>query len=35
MILGRWKSYVNTGHGGNVELKTLSFNHIKAKNSIS
>lgn len=29
MILGRWKSYVNTGHGGNVELKGLDFEHIK------
>lgn len=29
MILGRWKSYVKNGHGGNVGLKTLSFDHIK------
>lgn len=29
MILDRWKAYVNTGHGGNVELKKLSFDHIK------
>ena len=24
MILGRWKSYVKTGHGGNEGLKGLS-----------
>ena len=29
MILGRWQSYVETGHGGNVELKKLKFDHIK------
>jgi hypothetical protein len=29
MILGRWRSYVATGHGGNVGLKKLSFEHIK------
>lgn len=29
MILGRWKSYIKTGHGGNVGLKNLSFEHIK------
>lgn len=29
MILGRWRDYVNTGHGGNLGLKILSFNHIK------
>ncbi len=29
MILGRWKSYVKTGHGGNAELKTLNFDYIK------
>lgn len=28
-ILGRWKAYVDTGHGGNVGLKQLSFEHIK------
>jgi len=28
MILGRWKSYIKTGHGGNKELKTLDFDHI-------
>jgi len=29
MILGRWESYIKTYHGGNVELKKLSNNHIK------
>ena len=29
MLLSRWTSYVNCGHGGNVELKELSFDHIK------
>lgn len=29
MILGRWRSYTKTGHGGNVELKKLGFEHIK------
>jgi len=29
MILGRWKSYVKTGHGGNKELKALSIDHIR------
>jgi len=29
MILGRWKSYVKTGHGGNIELKKLAFGYIK------
>ena len=29
MILGRWKSYVRTGHGGNAGLRTLDFDHIK------
>lgn len=29
MILGRWISYVKTGHGGNVGLKSLTFDHIK------
>jgi hypothetical protein len=29
MILGRWRAYVKTGHGGNVGLKRLSFEHIK------
>lgn len=29
MLLGRWKSYVRTGHGSNIELRALSFEHIK------
>ena len=29
MIYGRWKSYIKTGHGGNKELKELSFDYIK------
>ena len=29
MILGRWKSYIKTGHGGNVGLKNLTFDYIK------
>jgi len=29
MILGRWESYITTCHGGNVDLKKLSNNHIK------
>ena len=29
MLLQRWKNYVNSGHGGNVELKGLSFDYIK------
>jgi len=29
MILNRWKSYVETGHGDNKDLKNLDFNHIK------
>jgi hypothetical protein len=29
MILGRWRAYVSTGHGGNVGLKKLTFDHIK------
>lgn len=29
MILGRWRAYVKTGHGGNVGLKALKFDHIK------
>lgn len=29
MILGRWISYVKTGHGGNNGLKKLTFDHIK------
>ena len=29
MILGRWQSYVRTGHGGNIGLKPLDFEYIK------
>ena len=29
MILGRWRAYVKTGHGGNVGLKTLTLGYIK------
>ena len=29
MILGRWKSYLKTGNGDNIELKKLSFEYIK------
>ena len=29
MILGRWRAYVKTGHGGNAELRKISFEHIK------
>ncbi len=29
MILGRWIAYVRTGHGGNVGLRQLTFDHIK------
>jgi hypothetical protein len=29
MILGRWQSYLKTGHGGNVGMKNLHFDHIK------
>ena len=31
MLLGRWTSYIETGHGGNVELKKLDFEDIKCK----
>lgn len=30
MVFGRWKSYANNGHGGNAELRKLSFEHIKS-----
>ena len=30
MILGRWRSYIENGHGGNKELKKISFKHIKS-----
>jgi hypothetical protein len=29
MILGRWQSYIKAGNGGNIELKALTFEHIK------
>lgn len=29
MLLGRWQNYVQTGHGGNVELRKLDFEYIK------
>lgn len=29
MILGRWKNYIGTGHGGNVALKDLNPDYIK------
>ena len=29
MLLGRWQAYVETGHGGNEELKPLPFDYIK------
>ena len=29
MILGRWRSYIKTGNGGNEELKKLSMKYIK------
>ena len=35
MILGRWKSYINNGHGGNVGLKKLDFEHIKTNFSFT
>lgn len=29
MLLQRWKNYVKSGNGGNVELKNFSFDYIK------
>lgn len=29
MLLGRWKNYVKTGHGGNIDLKKMKFEYIK------
>jgi hypothetical protein len=29
MILGRWTSYIKSGHGGNVELKKINIDHIQ------
>ena len=35
MIHGRWRAYVRTGHGGNVDLKKLGFEYIKENFSYS
>jgi len=29
MILGRWRAYLKTGHGGNMRLKAKTFDYIK------
>lgn len=29
MIFGRWRAYLKTGHGGNIGLRQLTFDHIK------
>lgn len=29
MLLGRWQNYIHNGHGGNKDLKTLTFDYIK------
>ena len=29
MILGRWRNYINNGHGGYKKLKELDFEYIK------
>lgn len=29
MIYGRWVQYMKNGHGGNMKLKSLGFDHIK------
>ena len=29
MLLQRWQNYVNSGHGGNIELQDFSFDYIK------
>lgn len=29
MLLERWRQYVETGHGGNAELKKLDFEYIR------
>lgn len=29
MILGRWRAYIKSGHGGNAGLKELEFDYIK------
>lgn len=30
MLLGRWRNYIDKGHGGNVELMGLDFEYIKS-----
>ncbi|AOM84440.1 GIY-YIG nuclease family protein [Salisediminibacterium beveridgei] len=30
MLLGRWRNYIQTGHGGNKDLKALHFDYIKS-----
>lgn len=30
MILGRWRNYIKNGHGGNKDLKQLTFDYIKS-----
>lgn len=34
-ILGRWKTYVATGHGGNAALKALLTNNAERKDVFS
>ena len=29
MMLGRWRAYMQNGHGGNIRLRALTFDHIK------
>ena len=29
MLLGRWRKYIENGHGGNKKLKELEFDYIK------
>jgi hypothetical protein len=29
MILGRWRSYIKNGHGGNIGMKQLTFEYIQ------
>ncbi len=35
MIHGRWNQYIKNGHGGNVNLKALTFSHIQEHFSYS
>ena len=35
MILGRWKAYIRSGHGGNIGLKKLTFEYIQRNFSYS